>query len=71
MKFDRVVLDAERVQAYRRKNAFGKIEFYKKIKVSTLTGMRILEGKYVSLVVAKKVAATIGVNAQDLIQSWE
>ncbi|MCK5617238.1 hypothetical protein KAR91_86035 [Candidatus Pacearchaeota archaeon] len=70
MKFDRVILDAEAIVAYRRKHAFGKIEFYKKMNVSTLTGMKILTGEYVGLAAAKKVAKAMGVDVTSLIKSW-
>lgn len=71
MNGDLVILDCDAIEKFRRKNALGKVELYQKFNVHGHTGANILQGKPVSLTVAKKVAAIMGVKLTKLIQSWE
>jgi len=65
-----LVLDNDAIERYRRRNTLSKLELYRKFNVHDQTGANILQGKPVSLTVARKVAEVVGIKLTTLIQSW-
>ena len=70
MRGDMVTIKCDLIKQYRRSHALSMAEFYAKAPIHFITGANMLRGKPVSLVTAKKVAAAMGVDVQELIQSW-
>ncbi|MCK4294043.1 MAG: hypothetical protein KAY65_12660 [Planctomycetes bacterium] len=70
MRGDLVIIDAARVEAFRKEQALSKTGFYEAIRVFPQTGGKVLNGKPVSLMIARRVAEWMGVRIQKLIKSW-
>jgi len=70
MRGDLVILDADRIRAYRLRSIQSKMQFYEAMGVHGRTGARILQGKSVSLAVASRVAEKMGVKVATLVKGW-
>lgn len=70
MRGDLVIVDTAKVEAFRKEQALSKTGFYEAIGVFGQTGGKLLTGKPVSLMVARRVAEWMGIKLQDLIESW-
>jgi len=70
MRGDLVIVDVTRAEAFRKKQALGKTGFYDAVGVFPRTGAKLLNGKPVSLKVAKRLAKAIGVKVQSIIEGW-
>lgn len=71
MRHDIVIVDAGAVEMFRKAEALSKVALYGRLGINGWTGQKVLNGQPVSLAIAKKVAAAMGVEIQQLIESWK
>ena len=71
MRGDRVILDSDKIETFRREHAYGKGKLCKVLLINPATGLKILTGKTITLTTARRISEAMGIHVQSLIESWE